>query len=186
MYNNNDLNKIIIFTDGSSSVFKKNGIRYGGIGVHFQDNPLNNISVGYEGVDVTNQRMELSACIKGIEKCIEFVDKNTTEIHIYTDSMYVINCITAWASKWEKLGWKREVNGVVKDNLCNLDLIKPLYNYSLECKLKFHHVRSHQKEPPENNKEKWTNWYGNDSADKLANSAMMSLRNLSTIKNNKK
>lgn len=159
--------QIKIYTDGSSTVHKQNGLRYGGIGVYFPDYPENNISNPYKGTDVTNQRMELTACITGISKCLDIIEKiqrdvNNYEIHIYTDSMYTINCITKWATKWEKLGWKRMVGG----DISNLDLIKTLYEYNKTYKLKFYHVRAHQKESKENN-----DWYGNHMADKLATDA---------------
>ena len=125
--------------------------------------------------------MELNACIFGVDKCIELIkndkkyteDKNelTPEIHIYTDSMYVINCITKWANSWIKLDWKRCVNNKIKDDICNLDLIKKLYTYNQNYKIKFHHVRSHQKKPDEHSSS-WFTWYGNHMADKLATDAM--------------
>ena len=131
------------------------------------------MSHSYEGNDVTNQRMELNACILGVEKCLEIIknNKQITDIHIYTDSMYVINCITKWANSWCKLDWKRRVGGKIKDDLCNLDLIKTLYKYNQDHKIKFHHVRSHQKQPNEQS-DKWYTWYGNHMADKLATDAM--------------
>jgi ribonuclease HI len=163
----------IIFTDGSSSL-KTNNSRYGGIGIYFPNTPINNISIGYSGSDVTNQRMELLASLKGVEKCIE--ENLTEDLHIYTDSMYVINCITKWAPKWKQLGWRRDVNGVIKDNLCNLDLIKPLYDYYLEHTLQFTHVRGHQKEPTDNTTDQWFNWKGNTEADRLATKATAGIR----------
>jgi ribonuclease HI len=178
-------NILKIYTDGSSTVYKQNNIRYGGIGVYFPDYPDNNISISYSGKSVTNQRMELNACINGIEKCIDINNKfeihidNKCEIHIYTDSMYVINCITKWAKGWEKLEWKRSKNGRITDDICNLDLIKKLYGYYKLHTIKFTHVRSHQKKPDkEKENEHYTNWYGNNFADKLATDAMIKIKNL--------
>ena len=68
--------------------------------------------------NVTNQRMELLACIKGINMC------NDLDINIYTDSAYVINSITTWIKSWKKSNWKNSKGQDVK----NKDLIIELYN----------------------------------------------------------
>src|SRR5687768_12981275 len=120
-----------IFTDGSSSVIKKNNIRYGGIGVFFGDDNNNNISESFSGPDVTNQRMELQACIYGILKCNS---NNIYEIKIYSDSLYLIKIMTDWMFKWQQNQWTK------KGGIMNLDLIKKLYDLNLINKLKFQHV----------------------------------------------
>ena len=96
-------------------------------------------------------------------------------LNIYTDSMYVKNCMEKWAQNWIQLGWKRKVGNQIKDNLSNLDLIKTLYTYSCIYPVKYHHVRSHKKAPSENSKS-WHAWYGNDMADKMACEAMDKVR----------
>lgn len=52
--------------------------------------------------NTTNQRMELTACIKALE---EIKEKNTV-IEIYSDSAYLINCMhQQWYERWQKNGW---------------------------------------------------------------------------------
>ena len=76
----------------------------------------------------------------------------------------------------EKNGWKKSGNS--KNTICNLDLIKELYNLTQEESIKYIHVRSHQKEPKDKESEKWFLWNGNDMADKLACKAMNKIRNI--------
>ena len=164
------MDKISAYTDGSSTVYKDGrNMKYGGIGVHFVGHDRD-ISEGFQGEDVTNQRMELLACIKCIETYSEYFDKQ--KLTIYTDSMNSINCATVWGSKWISLGWKRTTNEKIK----NLDLIKQLYYLTTVYNVKYVHVRSHQKKPAETS-DGYTVWYGNNRADYLANSAMLHNKN---------
>lgn len=175
---------IIVYTDGSSTLLDNN-IRCGGIGVFFDDDSENNISKSFIGKNITNQRMELLACIEAIDKCIETMKGCDTkwEINIITDSMYVINCITKWAPDWIIWDWKRKVNGKIKDDICNLDLIKKLYKLSRLYPVKYEHIKSHKKEPSKKEKEIWAKWYGNKNADILAGYGTKIIKNGGKIKN---
>ncbi|MFN5059770.1 MAG: ribonuclease HI [Chloroflexota bacterium] len=51
--------------------------------------------------NTTNNQMELQAIIVGLQK----VDAQA-EVHIHTDSQYVINGITKWVFGWQKNGWR--------------------------------------------------------------------------------
>lgn len=166
------MNVINIFTDGSSTFFtdeSNNRCAYGGIGVYCMENNKFNICKSYCDSTVTNQRMELLACIKGIQKCIR-LNKNKKnynwKLNIYTDSMYTIKCATVWSEKWILCGWKRQVGKQLKD-ICNLDLIKKLYTLTKLYPINYYHVKSHQKEPDKDSEE-WLKWKGNMEADGLA------------------
>jgi len=70
------------------------------------------LSEGYKLT--TNNRMELLACIKGLEAL-----KEPCNVTIHTDSQYVVNGIMkGWARKWRSNGWKRNK----KDKAINPDL----------------------------------------------------------------
>lgn len=62
----------------------------------------------------TNNRMELTAMINGLEMAPE-----DTPVTVYSDSLLVVNTLTRWAKGWESRGWKRK-EGEVK----NLDLVQ--------------------------------------------------------------
>lgn len=174
---------IIVFTDGSSTVYKdkkNNNLKYGGIGVYFGKKNKNNISKGMSGEDVTNQRAELKACIMAIQKTIRIMKKTKDlwTLTIYSDSMYSIKCATEWAKKWILYGWKRKSGGKLEE-ICNLDLIKKLYMLACTYPVIFKHVKAHQKEPAKDDIQKWNLWEGNMMADKLATSAKDKVKNKS-------
>jgi len=167
-----------VYTDGSSTVFKdEHGNRTGGIGIFFGDDNKLNYSKGYSGKYVSNQTMELKACIHAIKRVIKQTQdkKNKWEILINTDSMYTINVITKWAPEWILYGWKRKVGNKLED-IANLDIIKELYMLSRIYPITYNHIRSHQKEPSENKTDNWNDWYGNKQADLMAKKEMLKLK----------
>jgi ribonuclease HI len=163
------MNDIIIFTDGAVSNNQVKGNRKGGIGVFFGNDDIRNISISiFETTNfkVTNQVCELLACIKGIEKLISSQEIKNDFI-IMTDSMYIVNSMNIWAIKWEKNNWKKSNNKTIE----NEELIKQLYNFSQNLKIKFYHVKAHTKQITDKNSIEYFNWYGNFMADKLATNA---------------
>ncbi|MFN3322590.1 MAG: ribonuclease HI [Bryobacteraceae bacterium] len=52
--------------------------------------------------NTTNNRMELTAAVKGLTAL-----KEPCEVEIVTDSEYVKNGITQWIHGWKRNGWKR-------------------------------------------------------------------------------
>jgi len=164
------MNNIIIFTDGAVSNNQAKGNRKGGIGVFFGNDDIRNISISIletTNFKVTNQVCELLACIKGIEKLISSQEIKNNLI-IMTDSMYIVNSMNIWAVKWEKNNWKKSNNKTIE----NEELIKQLYYYSKNLKIKFNHVKAHTKEITDKNSLDYFNWYGNFMADKLATNAI--------------
>jgi ribonuclease HI len=51
--------------------------------------------------DTTNNQMELRAAIEGLKAL-----KRSCQVHIVTDSNYVIKGMTEWRFGWEKRGWR--------------------------------------------------------------------------------
>lgn len=64
--------------------------------------------------DTTNNRMELTAIIRGIQLVPE-----GQPVVVHTDSRLAVDTLTSWAAGWERRGWKRKT-GPIK----NLDLVK--------------------------------------------------------------
>jgi ribonuclease HI len=50
----------------------------------------------------TNNRMELTAVVKGLEAL-----KRPTEVELFTDSVYVGKGISEWLPKWKASNWQR-------------------------------------------------------------------------------
>lgn len=144
-------NRIDIYTDGScfNNGSKNKSIINGGIGVFFGNNDERNISEPFCIGEITNNRSELYAIISALESIKEL---NDTEIYIYTDSEYSINCITKWVPGWLRNNWKTRNNKPVK----NKDLLLKLYNLNNKMNIKYIHVKGHSGN------------YGNSQADKLA------------------
>jgi len=70
---------------------------------------------GYEK-NTTNNRMELMAAIKTLEKLKQFKLKNNFKLR--TDSKYLIEGYSNWINNWKKNGWKTSTGKPVQ----NLDL----------------------------------------------------------------
>ena len=81
----------------------------------------------------TNNRMELTAVIKGLEKI------SGTSVDIHTDSTYVKNGITKWVHGWTKNDWKTSKGTDVK----NKDLWLRLIHLSLQVQVQWHWVKAH-------------------------------------------
>ncbi len=122
--------KYKIYTDGACS----GNPGPGGWGVIIlENNEVKDMLSGSEK-NTTNNKMELLAPIKAIEKF-----KKKSQISIITDSTYVKDGITVWIKKWEKNGWKTASKKPVK----NVELWKKLKNLSSKHSIKWIWVKGH-------------------------------------------
>ena len=174
---------ITIFTDGSSTQqLDTKGLKYGGIGVYCPKYPECNAKTSYMGSKVTNQRMELLACIQAIKNVYKYMTANFEcklwNLIIYTDSMYVINAITVYCPKWILYDWHRCINKKRK-TICNLDLLQELYTLSCTLPITYKHIKGHSKQPLKSNPE-WDLWFGNKKADEFSRKAMEIIKNGNT------
>lgn len=174
-----NIEKINIFTDGSCiNNGKKNSI--GGIGIYFENIDIDdyNLLINETDVKITNQTLELLACIQAL-KIISDKIKNkeliANIIYIYTDSTYVINCINKWYKKWIDSNWLNSKGKEVE----NKELIEILYKLSNKNNLItiFKHVKAHTKKPKDENSLEYKLWYGNYMADKLAKESYINYNN---------
>jgi len=87
-------------------------------------------------LNTTNQRMELTACIKALEQ----IKQPGCKIHILTDSAYLVNCMhKKWYIKWLRNGWKNSQNKPVE----NRDLWEKLLTLISSHLVKFSKVSGH-------------------------------------------
>lgn len=93
---------IYLYTDGASS----GNPGPGGYGVVLVCGSRRlEISGGYSLT--TNNRMELLAVIVGLEK----IAWENAEVHVFSDSSYVVNAINeGWLEKWKRKGFKKVKN----------------------------------------------------------------------------
>ena len=122
--------KYKIYTDGACSGNPGPG---GWAAIIIVDNEMKYKFSGSEK-NTTNNRMELMAPIKAIQKF-----KKKSEILIFTDSTYVKDGITVWIKNWEKNGWKTASKKPVK----NKELWKKLKNLSSKHTIKWTWIKSH-------------------------------------------
>tara|TARA_Y100000589_G_scaffold96512_1_gene91080 strand:- start:1005 stop:1730 length:726 start_codon:yes stop_codon:yes gene_type:complete len=97
-------------TDGACSGNPGNG-GWGGL-IIFADG--SEIEIGGASENTTNNRMELTAAIKTLEKLQNFRLKENFKLR--SDSKYLIEGYTNWIKNWKKNGWKTS-NGKVVQNL---------------------------------------------------------------------
>lgn len=96
----------------------------------------------------TNNRMELTAVIRGLEALTR-----PCRVDITTDSQYVKNGITQWIHNWKRNGWRTAARQPVKND----DLWRILDAAVARHQVDWHWVKGHVGHP------------GNERADALAN-----------------
>ncbi|AFY56953.1 ribonuclease HI [Rivularia sp. PCC 7116] len=121
-----------IYTDGACT--GNPGPGGWGVVVYFDDGSIHEI--GDASKKTTNNRMEMQAAIAALE-FLESSGQNKP-VTLYTDSEYLINCVTKWVKGWKRKGWKKSDGKPV----LNQDLLEILDNLNNQ-KIKWQHVRGH-------------------------------------------
>ncbi|MEM7294437.1 MAG: ribonuclease HI [Pseudomonadota bacterium] len=106
------LNSVEIYTDGAC----RGNPGPGGWGVVLLSGDTQKTLYGGTG-DTTNNRMELTAAIKGLEAL-----KRRCQVTLTTDSRYVMDGITKWLPGWKQKNWRTASKQPVK----NVDLWQQL------------------------------------------------------------
>lgn len=91
--------------------------------------------------DTTNNRMELTAAIAGIEMApkADGIDIASDAIVLVSDSQYVVTGMNVWVRKWIENGWKGSRGGLV----LNRDLWVKLYRVSKHKDITWQWTKSH-------------------------------------------
>ena len=105
--------------------------------------------------DTTNNRMELTAAIEGLNAL-----RREATVRVTTDSTYVRDGITKWLPQWKRRGWKTAEKKPVK----NEDLWRALDTAAQRHSVTWHWVRGHDGHPE------------NERADALARAAIAAHR----------
>ena len=135
-----------IFTDGGC----RGNPGPGGWGVLMRCKGVDRTLYGGER-HTTNNRMELTAAIRGLEAL-----KRPCSIVLTTDSKYVRQGITEWLPRWKRRNWRTAGGQAVK----NVDLWKELESASSGHDIEWRWVKGHSGHPE------------NELADELANRGM--------------
>ena len=107
-------------TDGACSGNPGNG-GWGGL-IIFEDG--SKLEIGGFEENTTNNRMELTAAIRILEKLQDYQLKENFKLR--TDSKYVIEGYTNWIKKWKNNGWRSSNGKMVlnKDLWCEIDNLR--------------------------------------------------------------
>ena len=141
--------KFIIYADGGCSGNKRDAGCKGGWGYTILDSSGTSINSGSgKGFNTTNNKMELTAVIKGLESLIIILSKywggsKKHDCEVRSDSKYVIDNYYDYLQDWKKNGWKKSKGGTV----LNKSLWKILSELTPEFKsLEFQWVKGHDKD----------------------------------------
>ena len=88
--------------------------------------------------ETTNNRMELSAVIEGLEAI-----KTPSRVDVYSDSQYVLKGLDEWMDNWKRRGWKTASKKPVKNRELweELDALREVHELS------YHWIRGHNEHP---------------------------------------
>ncbi len=138
-----------IYTDGAC----RGNPGIGGWGVYIEYGET--IKELYGGEELTtNNKMELTAAIKGLEAL-----NTKCQVNLITDSKYVMDGINSWINGWKKNNWKNSQKKDVKnkDLWIQLDKLNSLHE------VKWSWVKGH------------SGHFQNEKADQLANKGIDTL-----------
>ena len=123
------MKNIILYTDGACS--GNPGME--GWGAILMYNEKEKVLSGNAEL-TTNNRMELTAVIQGLNAL-----KEACEVDVYSDSAYVVNAfLQDWVGNWVKNGFKTS-----KGKVQNLDLWQELLSLCEKHKVHWHKVKGH-------------------------------------------
>jgi len=133
----NTIFDVKIFCDGACD--PNPGEAASGIAI-YRDSELAELWYGLYNSHGTNNSAELNALYQALHFAKMDIQKGK-QVQILCDSKYSIECVTNWAFKWKKKGWKRTKNGDIK----NLSVIQQSHELFLDImsKVIISHVKGH-------------------------------------------
>ncbi|HEX9942499.1 MAG TPA: ribonuclease HI [Thermoanaerobaculia bacterium] len=137
------LPEVVLYTDGGADPNPGTG-GWAAVLIEPASGTVREISGGEPRT--TNNRMELTAAIRGLEAL-----KRPCRVHLFTDSLYLRKGITEWLPGWAARGWRRKAG-----ELQNEDLWRRLAELIEKHEVRWDWVRGHA----------GNQW--NERADKLA------------------
>ena len=143
------MKEIEVFTDGAC----RGNPGIGGWGVYIEYGETTKELYGGDKL-TTNNKMELTAAIKGLEAL-----NTKCQVNLITDSKYVMDGINGWINGWKKNNWKNSQKKDVK----NKDLWIQLDKLNSYHDVKWSWVKGH------------SGHFQNEKADQLANKGIDTL-----------
>ena len=131
------MKRVTLYTDGACS----GNPGPGGWGAILEYNGVEKELSGGER-DTTNNRMELTAVIRGLSAL-----KEPCVVELYSDSKYVIDGLQkGWAESWRRRGWVKSD----KKPALNPDLWETLLELTAKHEMRYHWVKGHAENPKNN------------------------------------
>ena len=128
---------VTLYTDGACS----GNPGPGGWGAILEYNGIEKELCGGEE-NTTNNRMELTAVIRGLEAL-----KEPCIVELFSDSKYVIDALEkGWAASWKNKNWRK----ADKKPALNPDLWEILLQLTEKHKMRYHWVKGHAENPKNN------------------------------------
>ena len=109
--------------------------------------------------DTTNNRMELTAAIRGLQALTE-----PCRVTLYSDSRYVLDGMTKWVEGWQKRGWVNASKKPVR----NADLWHDLIEVAARHEMSWRWVKGHDGHPENERVDR----LASDEADRIAREAV--------------
>ncbi len=136
--NSSALPEVILFTDGGCS-----GNPGPGGWAFILRHPASEKEIERSGgePETTNNRMELTAVVKGLEAL-----KRPSRVQLMADSVYVGKGLSEWMPKWKANGWRRREGSQWKE-VKNEDLWRRLDELVAQHDLKYTYVAGHSGHP---------------------------------------
>lgn len=145
-----DMKQVEIFTDGAC----KGNPGPGGWAALLRLGRHEKELAGAES-DTTNNRMELTAAIRGLDALTE-----PCRVTLYSDSKYVLDGITKWVAGWQRRGWTNASKKPVR----NADLWHELIDAAARHEMTWRWVKGHNGHPENERVDR----LASDEADRIA------------------
>lgn len=132
--NDSPLPEVQLFTDGACS-----GNPGPGGWAFILRHPASGKEIEHSGgeAQTTNNRMELTAAVRGLEAL-----KRPSHVELLTDSVYVGKGLSEWMQKWKANGWRRREGKQLKE-IANEILWRRLDELAAQHKIKYTRVAGH-------------------------------------------
>ena len=116
------LDEIIVAIDGACKGNGRTNPQAATIGVYFSATSLYNQTEVLNDPLPTNQKAELTACLRALETLPDIQIGDLNKVVIQSDSEYVVKGMTEWIFKWKKNGYKTSKGSTV----ANAELYKAI------------------------------------------------------------
>ena len=162
-----------IYTDGACT--GNPGPGGWGVVIYFNDGSIH--EMGNSSPQTTNNRMEMQAAISALQFLKETQQRDS--VTLYTDSKYLIDCVTKWVHGWKKKSWTKSDGKPV----LNQDLLLTLDQLNSK-QVKWQHVRGHSGNPGNERCDRIATTFASGKSPQLKKSLDLDVKNFDSLQTN--